>query len=175
MNHLDAWAARWGVTHAAMLELAEALSHDDVTANPSNDPPGSEARVTSIVRLESAQAGAWLTRNNVGALRDKAGRFVRFGLANESRQQNTVIKSADLIGFRRCVIVTSDVGKTFAKFLSIECKEEAWKPSLNDPHETAQRRWRDFIISNGGEAAFVSGPGYFSLPPATIKLPILKR
>lgn len=160
---LDDWQHRYSISPAALAALHRLLASNDAAPEPEpNQPTGSEARVTSIVRLEAAAADVWLTRNNVGALRDKSGRFVRFGLCNESKQQNTVIKSHDLIGFRRRVIVTSDVGSVIAQFASRECKHEGWKPSPNDAHETAQRAFRDFINSNGGDAAFASGPGSFN-------------
>lgn len=164
---IERWAMKHHVSMDALRELAELLASHDATPDPDGSKPGSEAYVQSAARLEAAKAGYWLTRNNVGALRDTRGRFVRFGLANESKAQNTVIKSADLIGFRRRVIVGADVGTVMAQFTSRECKEAGWKFNPNDEHQQAQARWRDFIVTNGGDACFVSGPGSFSLtlPP----------
>lgn len=169
MSPLDAWAIKHHVSQQALRELADALAYEDTIPTPEGDGK-SEAYVTSVVRLEAAAAGVWLTRNNVGALPDRNRRLVRFGLANESKQQNEVIKSADLIGFRPRVIVSADVGTVIAQFISIECKEEGWKFNPNDAHQAAQERWRDFITTSGGEAAFVSGPGHFQ-PKLIIKLP----
>lgn len=160
LSDLNEWAARNAVTPTALMELRAVFAAWDA-APIISDPACSEARVQSLVRLEAADAGVWLTRNNVGALRDDRGRFIRFGLANESKAQNTVIKSADLIGFRQRVIVASDVGTVIAQFTSRECKRADWKPNPNDSHEEAQRRWRDFVNTNGGDAAIVSGPGSF--------------
>ena len=158
---LEQWIIRWGIPAAAERELREALAGHDMAPAPV-DPANlaSEARVQSLVRIEAAQAGVWLTRNNVGVLRDETGRPVRYGLANESKAQNEHVKSADLIGFRKRVIVLSDVGATIAQFVSRECKAEGWQ-YRGSKRELAQARWRDFINANGGDAAFVSGPGSF--------------
>lgn len=161
---LDQWIIRWGIPAAAARELQGVLAAHD-HAPPPADPAtlASEARTQSYVRLDAAQHGVWLTRNNVGAYEDpKSGRWVRYGLANESKQQNQAIKSADLIGFRRRVIIVTDIGKTIAQFVSRECKAEGWKPRPNDKHEIAQRHWRDFINANGGDAAFATGYGSFT-------------
>lgn len=163
MDALNQWALRWGIPAAAMRELNAALAGNDC-APPAVDPRAltSEARVQSLVRLEAAQAGVWLTRNNVGVLPNPdTGRPVRYGLANESPQQNAMVKSADLIGFRKRVILTVDVGSTIAQFVSRECKVEGWR-YRGDKREAAQARWRDFINTNGGDASFVSGPGSFN-------------
>lgn len=160
---LAAWAVRHNVSAAALQELHTLLSATDHAPPPADpDSLAGEARVQSIVRLEAAKAGVWLTRNNVGAFVDpETGRLVRYGLANESKQQNERIKSADLIGFRKRVILPSDVGSTIAQFVSRECKAEGWRYT-GTKREVAQAAWRDFINSNGGDAAFVSGPGSFN-------------
>ena len=164
------WARRHGVSAQALAELADVLAAYDHT--PEDDGVhGSESRQTALIRLDAAQHGVWLTRNNVGALRDKAGRFVRFGLANESKAQNAIVKSGDLIGFKRRVIVPSDVGSTIAQFASVEAKKEGWQFNPNDAHEAAQAAWRDFINVNGGFAAFANGPGCFSQTVKLLPLP----
>ena len=65
-------------------------------------------------------------RNNVGVAKFPNGSVVRYGLAPGS---------ADLIGWKSLIISEDMVGKTFAQFLSIECKapkgrssekQEAW-------------------------------------------------
>lgn len=166
IEQLQCWAVDNGLSMPQFRSLLTLLQSWD-TAPDAVDPSSlsGEARVQSLVRLEAAQAGYWLTRNNVGAYKDpNSSRWIRYGLANESKQQNAVIKSADLIGFRRRVIISTDVGKTIAQFVSRECKREGWTFSPNDAHEQAQAAWRDFINSNGGDAAFVSGPGSFVKP-----------
>lgn len=163
-SELHEWAIAHAVGSSALLALTRVLSSFDAMPDPVNvDKLSSEARVQSLVRLEAAQSGYWLTRNNVGAYKaPNSSRWVRYGLANESKQQNALVKSADLIGFRQRVIVSTDVGSRIAQFVSRECKAEGWHFSPNDEHEQAQAAWRDFINSNGGDAAFVSGPGSFA-------------
>lgn len=160
---LNAWAARHAITPAALADLQVTLNGNDA-APPVADigAPGSEACQQSIIRLEAARAGVWLTRNNVGAYQDpNSGRLIRYGLANESKLQNQQVKSADLIGFRKRVILPVDVGTVIAQFVSRECKAEGWRYS-GKGREQAQTTWRDFINSNGGDAAFASGPGSFN-------------
>lgn len=160
---LHAWSVRHAIPADALADLRAILSARDHAPPPANpDALAGEARVQSLVRLEAAQAGVWLTRNNVGATLDPdTGRLIRYGLANESKQQNQRIKSADLIGFRKRVILAADVGTVIAQFVSRECKAEGWRYT-GTGREAAQAAWRDFINTNGGDAAFVSGPGSFN-------------
>lgn len=160
---IDAWCRKWVLHPTAEAELRALLAQNDAAPPPVNpDSLAGEARVQSLVRIEAAQAGVWLTRNNVGAFMDpETGRLIRYGLANETKQQNKQVKSADLIGFRKRVILPSDVGSTIAQFVSRECKAEGWRYTGTE-REQAQARWRDFINANGGDAAFVSGPGSFN-------------
>lgn len=160
---LSQWAARWQIPSACFAELLSSLADND-HAPDVRDPNtlASEARQQSLVRLEAPKQGVWLTRNNVGVLPNPdTGRPVRYGLANESPAQNKVVKSADLIGFRKRLIVPADVGTHIAQFVSRECKAEGWK-FKGTARELAQQRWRDFINTNGGDAAFASGPGSFN-------------
>lgn len=167
---IEQWAIRHHVSMQALHELADVMAAYDVET-PELGDAGSEARVQSLVRLEAAASGYWLTRNNVGAFQaPHSSRWVRYGLANESKQQNALVKSADLIGWRRRVIVSTDVGRTIAQFASREAKREGWEFNPNDAREVAQAQWRDFVNSNGGDAAFVSGPGSFQLPTARITI-----
>ena len=155
---LDQWAERWGVSHAAIRELRELCGIDYSTVIV---PTGaSEARQQALVRIEAAQAGVWLTRNNVGALIDKEGRPVRYGLANESKKQNEKVKSADLIGIRPILIGPHHVGKVIGQFVSREVKEADWR-FTGHGRETAQLAWLNFVNAKGGDAAFCTGPGSF--------------
>lgn len=160
---VDDWCRKWAIHPNAAAELRALLSEHDAAPPPVNpDALAGEARVQSLVRIEAAQAGVWLTRNNVGAFMDpESGRLIRYGLANESKMQNQAVKSADLIGFRKRVILASDVGSTIAQFVSRECKAEGWRYT-GTGREKAQTAWRDFITTNGGDAAFASGPGSFN-------------
>ena len=160
---IEQWCRKWVLHPAAEKELKAILAEHDYAPPPVNpNSLASEARVQSLIRIEAAQAGVWLTRNNVGAFMDQeSGRLVRYGLANESKAQNAAIKSADLIGFRKRVILPADVGSTIAQFVSRECKAEGWRYT-GTKREKAQAAWRDFINANGGDAAFASGPGSFN-------------
>lgn len=160
---LDQWAAQHSISVAALHDLRVLLAGSD-HAPPPADPTtlASEARTQSYTRIDAANHGVWLTRNNVGAYQDpKSERWVRYGLANESKPQNALIKSGDLIGIRPRVIIVTDIGKTIGQFVSRECKKEGWKFNPNDKREAAQARWRDFINMHGGDAAFTTGYGSF--------------
>ena len=105
-----------------------------------------EADVQNTIRIEGAKVGLLLFRNNVGVLKDKNDRPVRFGLANDSAELNRKYKSSDLIGVdSRCGV-----------FVAIEVKEPGWKYNPNDEHEVAQRAFLDLIIAKGGLATFAT-------------------
>lgn len=126
------------------------------------DAPGhgkSEAWVQSAVRLEASEKGHHLARNNVGALKDKTGRVVRFGLLNDSPALNEKIKSSDLIGWRSVVIAPQMVGFKIAQFMARECKEPGWQFSSADNHHVAQQAYINMVNAAGGDAAFVTAPG----------------
>ena len=157
-KHYIEWAHRYNISTAALNELM-AISNGLLTDVP---PPGkntpSEAWVQSAVRLEAARAGIKMFRNNVGAAQDATGRVIRYGLANDSKQMNAVIKSGDLIGIRPIEIKPHHVGTIIGQFISRECKKAGWKWS-GDAHELAQQNWCDIINANGGDATFCNGTG----------------
>lgn len=154
---LTDWAARWGIPPQAMAELA--TMHVGEVTSPSR-PIESESALQSLVRLEAARKGVHLWRNNVGVLLDKTGRPVRYGLANESKEVNEVIKSADLIGIEKVLIKPDHVGKIIGRLVSRECKPPGWRYT-GTPREVAQLRWATLINSHGGNAAIVSSEGSF--------------
>lgn len=149
------WVRRWGIPYPAVVELA-ALHN----VQPREEPPAwgakDEAFVQSTARLQAARAGDWLGRNNVGALKDERGRLVRYGLANDSAKVNTVIKSGDLIGWKRLMIEPSHVGTLVAQFWSLECKRPGWTYTGTE-REVAQFNWANFVTANGGLASFTTG------------------
>jgi len=153
--HLDLWARKWGVNPAAMEELRRLLIVD--TGVPVIDGE-SESAVQSRVRLEGAQKGIQLWRNNVGAGKLENGQFVRWGLCNDSKQMNEKVKSSDLIGIRKITIKQIHVGQILGQFVARETKAADWKYSGID-RERAQLRFIEMVLSMGGDAAFASGEG----------------
>lgn len=156
------WGARHGINIAALIELERMLgvTHPDALMLPKLDGAlGSEARQQSLVFLEAAEKNVMLFRNNVGALMDKGGRLVRYGLANESERQNKVLKSSDTIGWRERIIQADWVGMKIAQFTCREIKHEGWQRDYGDPHENAQEAWNNLVLSSGGDAGFATGPG----------------
>lgn len=154
------WAAKHGVSYQALAELRAMMGIDpSLLPTPKLDANAkSEAYVQSLVRLEAPHKGVTLWRNNVGVLKDRTGRPVRYGLANDNPALNDEVKSADLIGWRRVHIGAHHVGLYIAQFVSRECKEPGWTYSGTN-HERAQLKWADFVIRDGGDAKFCTGEG----------------
>lgn len=111
-----------------------------------------EHDIQSIIKVKASEEGCRLWRNNVGALTTTDGRFIRFGLANESKSMNDVIKSADLIGIRPIIITQDMVGTKVGVFLSREVK----RPNAPPPHP-AQVRWMEIVNALGGDAKIIRG------------------
>ena len=160
---LQGWAARWSLPAECLADLLQCMGVGVVPPEPPTPAPpqATEAWSQSMVRLEAPRFGIWLGRNNVGALLDKRGVPVRYGLANESKQQNEVMKSGDLIGIRPVVITASMVGCTIGQFVSRECKRPGWV-FKGDAHEQAQANWAALVIKYGGDAKFATGEGSFN-------------
>ena len=152
------WAVRHGVTMAALQELASLFGMHGGHDLPPEVKGTSKAAVQAAVRLEAARKGVRLFRNNVGALVDSRGVPVRYGLANESKQVNEVMKSADLIGWRPLLIEPRHVGTIVAQFVSRECKHPTWHYTGGD-REPAQLAWAQLVTAGGGDAAFCTGVG----------------
>jgi hypothetical protein len=155
---LSNWATRWSISDAALADLYRLMnthiSPVSSLLHPAEDV--SEAGVQARIRLEASALNVRLWRNNVGAVYTAEGSFLRYGLANESKAQNQILKSADLIGIRRILIAPSDVGKTIGQFVSREVKRSTWKFSKQDE---AQLNWANLINSYGGDAKFATGEG----------------
>jgi len=152
---LEEWAARWGVPYDALADLRTRVLGLDW--QPGETVPGrSEAAVQNEVRLDMTAKGGRLWRNNVGAMQDQSGAFVRFGLANESAQINARVKSADLVGLRPVLIEPHHVGKTIGQFVAREVKAGGWRFTGTD-RERAQLAWLVLVLSLGGDAKFANG------------------
>lgn len=118
----------------------------------------SEAAVKNRIRLEASEKGARLWINNIGAFHTINGDFVRYGLANESKQQNAHIKSSDLIGIKPVLITQELVGSKIGQFLCREVKRAGWHYG-HTAREKAQLNWINLINSLGGDAAFATSDG----------------
>lgn len=120
----------------------------------------SEAALQAKLRLEAAQRGAALWRNNSGACLDQNGRMIRYGLGNDSKKLNNVWKSADLIGITPTVVTPDMVGQTLGVFTAIEVKAPGWKFTGSD-REQAQQRFLTDVTGLGGIGRFVANFGEY--------------
>ena len=93
------------------------------------------------IRLALSRGPVRLFRNNVGALEDKTGRWVHYGL---------FVGSGDLVGWRTLRITPEMVGQDIAHFISIECK----RPNARTDRKRAedQANWRRAVNEAGGVA-----------------------
>lgn len=153
MTVIHDWAAQWGVPYAAIVDLQARLG---AGTEPGTMEGMSEAGVQSRERLAASQRGIYLWRNNVGACYDDNGNFIRYGLANDSKKVNEVIKSGDLIGIKPLFITEAHLGTSVGQFYSREVKEGGWHYT-GTPREIAQLAWAQLITSLGGDAAFTNG------------------
>lgn len=142
---LQAWATAWGIPYAALDDLRQQLASQCLPEHVVAQ--GSEAGAQQAVRLEAASLGIVLWRNNSGALQDAEGRWVRYGLCNDSKQLNERFKSADLIGVR-----------PGGQFIAREVKAPGWRYT-GTPREEAQLRWLELVRTLGGDAQFATGKG----------------
>lgn len=114
-----------------------------------------ESGIQTQTRLEAARAGKLMFRNNSGAFQDPSGRWVRFGLGNDSVALNKEFKSPDLIGVSPYLVTERDFGRVVGIATAFEIKHGNWF-FTGDERETAQenfmREWR----KHGGFAGFVS-------------------
>lgn len=159
MTTLHTWAARWIPPHllpAALDDLQRTI------VPPSPELPTnltSEAGAQVAVRLAASRMGILNWRNNTGALADASGRFVRFGLANDTPAMNKTIKMGDVVGIRPLVITEAHVGRTVGQFWMREVKAPGWKwPKTPSAREVAQRAGIELVLSRGGDACFTTGP-----------------
>lgn len=155
---INEWAIKHHVSKEAVLELQVLFGMHGGHIAPRVG--NSESAVQNEVRLEAADKGIRLYRNNVGALPDQRGVPIRFGLANDSPQLNKEIKSSDLIGWRPLVISRAHVGSTIAQFVSRETKAPDWHYKAT-PREVAQLAWLQLVVASGGDASFCTGRGSF--------------
>ena len=149
------WSKKWGVSADAVRDLmtmCNALNDIPISSHT----PKSEAAVQQLVRLQAAQQGALLWRNNVGVMTDSRGVPVRYGLANDTKALNEKIKSSDLIGLRPVRITPAHVGTVIGQFWAREVKAEGWAYT-GTAHEEAQLQFITLVNSHGGDAKFTTG------------------
>lgn len=130
-----------------------------------------EATVQNLTRVEHCKTtNGQIWRNNSGAYQDEFGNFVRYGLANESKQENELIKSSDLIGITPTLITQEMVGYWLGVFTAYEVKPSGWamptpiagRPLHKQPEATkramAQAKFHEIVRAACGYAGFVTDP-----------------
>ena len=117
-----------------------------------------EQDLQQLIRAEASAAGGVLWRNNVGALPDSRGKWVRYGLANDSAAMNARVKSSDLIGIEPVLITPEMVGSRIGRFIAREIKRPGWRWS-GSAREVAQLRYMSLVVQMGGNACFAAGVG----------------
>lgn len=154
---LHQWAIRHRVSMAVIQDLLTLMGAADEHHRPAPElhQAGSEAAVQAELRLNASKMGGRLWRNNRGAGYMQDGSFIRWGLANDSKQMNDKIKSHDLIGIKPVLITPQHVGTIIGQFWSMEAKPADWRYT-GTPHEQAQMDWAQLIISLGGDARFAN-------------------
>lgn len=115
----------------------------------------SESTAASHIRLDAAQQNVTLMRNNVGVAQTRDNRPVRYGLCNESKKQNKVLKSSDLIGITPVVVTPEMVGQVLGVFTAVETKHGGWTYK-GDEREVAQLNFINLVLRNGGYAGFAN-------------------
>lgn len=144
------WATKWGVPQAALFDLP---SFFYTPVEPVN--PGSEEGVQALLRVTAPKVSHSLWRNNKGAMQDKTGRVVRYGLGHDSKKLDEVWKSSDLIGITRVLITPEYLNRVLGVFTAVEVKTPGWKGPKDD-HERAQARFLATVESMGGIGMFAT-------------------
>lgn len=147
------WALKHRISSAAIQDLCISCLH---LGPPEGDER--EGAVQQRIRLEGAQKGKYLFRNNRGAGRMESGNFVRYGLANDSKELGKAVKSADLIGWESFTVTPEWIGHKVARFLSVEVKASDWKFS-GTLEEIAQVKWSVLVNAEGGRAIITNKVG----------------
>jgi len=151
----EEWCQAWNIPPEAQADLRNRfIMH---TVDQTERKGNSEAAVQNHDRIEFSRSGGILWRNNCGAGQDDRGNFFRYGIANDSKKVNAIIKSGDCIGIQPILIEPHHLGTTLGQFISREYKAPGWKYRPNNARERAQLAWANLVISMGGDAAFVTG------------------
>jgi hypothetical protein len=157
MISLYTWARKWGIPVEAVHDLRVQMGIDPSQPAPIRGAPAStEAEVGKRTRLSVAENGGLLWRNNVGAMQDANGNFIRFGLANESKAINEKVKSSDYVGIIPITVLPEHMGMQIGQFVAIETKEPGWTFS-GTKREIAQRKFLELVVAKGGRGSFYNG------------------
>lgn len=154
--NLTQWAIKWGVPIEAVQDLRREFGL--VNTDPQPHIGESEAAIQTRIRLEATKKGCRVWRNNVGGTYTDEGSFIRYGLANDSKQMNNLIKSSDLIGIRPLLITQDHVGHVIGQFIAREVKAANWSYS-GTKREEAQLNFLNIVAGMGGDAAFANSVG----------------
>ena len=153
---LNAWAKRHSISEEAFYELFEALRIVVPESSTHLYPNHSEAAIQQLIRLEAARRGGRLWRNNSGAAQEaETGRIIRYGLGNDSKKVNGVMKSSDLIGITP---VDCPCGRKYGVFTAYEVKAPGWSLRPSDNRAQAQLNFIRLVLSLGGYARFATSP-----------------
>jgi hypothetical protein len=154
------WATEWNVSPVALRSLMQriGIEPDDLLPETPAQALQLEAFVQAKERLAASRQGVYVFRNNVGAFKDDTGRVIRYGLANDSKKLNKMIKSSDLIGIKSIIVTPEMVGSKVAIFWARECKRQGWVYKGTD-EEKAQLAFINLVNGLGGDAAFTTGEG----------------
>ena len=159
MNLLQ-WSIKWGVSIEAVEDLRREFGLINTDPKPSALAMESEGAVQTRIRLEASTKGLRIWRNNVGAYDENnpptAGS--RWGLCNDSKEMNRLIKSSDLIGIRPLLITQNHVGGIVGQFVAREAKAANWSYS-GTKREEAQLNFLNLVAGLGGDAAFANSEG----------------
>jgi hypothetical protein len=79
-----------------------------------------ETALQNKIRMALSEKGILNFRNNTGALKDKDGRLVRYGLCKGS---------SDIIAIKPVLITPEMVGETIGQFVAIEVKTPTSRPT----------------------------------------------
>jgi len=102
-----------------------------------------ESNLMRLCLLKLSEYGSRVFRNNTGVIKDKDGRYHRFGLA---------VGSSDIIGLTAVVITNEMVGKRIAVFTAIEVKSEKGIVSKE------QKLFNQMVLDNGGIVGIARSP-----------------
>ena len=115
-----------------------------------------ESAAASHIRLDAAYLGVDLWRNNSGSFQDSTGRWIRYGLCNDSKTLNKMVASSDYIGITPVTITPDMVGQVIGVFTAIETKPTGWHLIPSDDRGLAQQKFHDIVKKAGGFAGFAT-------------------